>query len=340
MKVTDFAEYLEAFFTEYLASEINVSKHTIRSYRDTFVHLIDYMDDAHGISVDRIILNDFNRNIILSFLNWLEDKRCNSIATRNQRYAAIRSFFRFLERKDPTRLATWQSMCTIRMKKREKSTVNHLSVDGIKCLFDQISVKEKHGRRNITLLTLLYETGARVQELIDLTPSCIRLEKPAIVRLHGKGNKVRIVPLREQMIEILKIYMEEYQLSSPAKGEHPLFFNSRRQKLTGSGITYILNTYVTMARIYNPTLIPNNVSPHVIRHSRAMHLLQSGVNLVYIRDLLGHVSIQTTEIYARSDSRFKREAIEKASQDYFEEEAKTVSWENDKELKSFLKGLA
>ena len=105
MKITDFAEYLETFFTEYLASEVNVSKHTIRSYRDTFVHLIDYMDNIHGIPVNRLMMNDLNQNIILAFLNWLEDTRSNSIATRNQRYAAIRSFYRFLERKDPTKLA-------------------------------------------------------------------------------------------------------------------------------------------------------------------------------------------------------------------------------------------
>lgn len=340
MKVTDFAEYLETFFTEYLASEVNVSKHTIRSYRDTFVHLIDYMDNIHGIPVNKLMMNDLNRSVILAFLNWLEDTRSNSIATRNQRYAAIRSFYRFLERKDPTKLATWQSVCTIRMKKRERSTVSHLSVEGIKCLFDQVSVRDKHGRRNLTLLTLLYDTGARVQELIDLTPESIRLEKPAIVRLCGKGNKVRVVPLREQMVEILRTYMSENQLYLPAKNGYPLFFNNNGQKLTGSGIAYILNNYVVMARTCDPTLIPEKVSPHVIRHSRAMHLLQAGVNLVYIRDLLGHVSIQTTEIYARSDSRFKREAIEKASHDFFEGEVKVASWETDKGLKSFLKGLA
>ncbi|MBS7230975.1 tyrosine-type recombinase/integrase [Flavobacterium psychroterrae] len=339
-RITDFAEYLEAFFIEYLGAEINVSKHTVRSYRDTFVHLIDYMGNVQGISVNKLMMKDFDRDIILAFLNWLEEKRNNSIATRNQRYAAIRSFCQFLERKDPTRLATWQSMRSIRIKKKKKPSVNYLTVEEIRCILDQVSLKNRHGRRNLTILTLLYETGARVQELIDLTPASMRLEKPAIVRLHGKGNKSRIVPLRDQMVEILRTYIEENHLLIPSKKEHPLFFNSSGQKLTGSGITYILRTYVVMARTTEPELIHEKISPHCLRHSRAMHLLQAGVNLVYIRDLLGHVSIQTTEIYAKADSRFKREALEKASENFFNMDIKEASWNDDKELKSFLKGLA
>lgn len=340
MRTTDFARYLEAFFTEYLGAEMNVSKHTIRSYRDTFVHLIDYMDEVQGISVNKLTMKDFDRGVILAFLDWLEEKRSNSIATRNQRYAAICSFCQFLERKDPTRLATWQSMRSIRIKKKNKPSINYLTIEGIRCILDQVSLKNRHGRRNLTILTLLYETGARVQELIDLTPASIRLDKPAIVRLHGKGSKSRIVPLRDHMVEILRTYIEENHLSLPSKKEHPLFFNSSGYKLTGSGITYILRTYVVMARTTEPELIPEKVSPHCFRHSRAMHLLQAGVNIVYIRDLLGHVSIQTTEIYAKADSRFKREALEKASENFFDMDIKEASWDNDKELKSFLKGLA
>lgn len=339
-RITDFAGYLEAFFTEYLGAEMNVSKHTIRSYRDTFIHLIDYMSDTRGISVNILEMKHFDRDVILSFLDWLEEKRGNSISTRNQRYAAIRSFFQFLERKDPTKLATWQSIRSIRIKKKEGTSVNYLTVEGIKCIMDQISLKNRNGRRNLTILTLLYETGARVQEIIDLTPNCIRLEKPAIVRLHGKGNKARIVPLRDQMVNILKTYIEENQLDIPSQQEKPLFFNSNGYKLTGSGITYILSNYVVPARKINPELIPLKVSPHCFRHSKAMHLLQAGVNLVYIRDLLGHVSIQTTEIYAKADSKFKREALEKASENFFDTDIGIASWNDDKELKSFLKGLA
>lgn len=338
--VTDFAEYLESFFTDYLAAEQGASKHTVRSYRDTFILLIDYMCDVQGISIDKLSMKNFSRDVILSFLNWLQDNRNNSVSTRNQRYAAIRSFCEFLERKDPTRLATWQSIRSIKSKKTPISTVNHLTVDGIKCLLEQVPTKDRHSRRNITLLSLLYESGARVQELVDLTPSCLRLDKPALVRLHGKGNKTRLVPLREQQVDILTTYLEENQLNTPSRSELPLFYNSSGTKLTCSGVTYILKTYATMARVVHPELIPKQISPHILRHSKAMHLLQAGVNLVYIRDILGHVSVQSTEIYARADSRLKRESLERASRDIFDKEIRVLSWEKDKKLRSFLKGLA
>ena len=213
--ITDFAEYLESFFTDYLAAEQGVSKHTVRSYRDTFILLIDYMSDTHGISVNKLSMTNFSRDVILAFLNWLQDSRNNSVSTRNQRYAAIRSFYEFLERKDPTRLATWQSIRSIKSKKPPRPTVNHLTVDAIKCLLEQVPTKDRHSRRNLTLLSLLYASGARVQELVDLTPSCLRLDKPALVRLHGKGDKTRVVPLMEQQVEILSTYLEENRLNTP-----------------------------------------------------------------------------------------------------------------------------
>jgi site-specific recombinase XerD len=339
-EVTDFAEFLESFFTDYLGAEQGVSKHTVRSYRDTFILLIDFMSNDQGIPIDKLLMVNLNRDVILSFLNWLQDNRKNSSSTRNQRYAAIRSFFEFLERKDPTRLATWQSIRSIKLKKTPASTVNYLTIDGIKCLLNQVPTNDRHGRRNLTLLSLLYETGARVQELVDLTPSCLRLDKPALVRLHGKGNKNRIVPLGEQQVDILTTYLQENRLNIPSQGERPLFFNSSGAKLTCSGVTYILKLYAAMARAVHPELIPEQISPHSLRHSKAMHLLQAGVNLVYIRDILGHVSVQTTEIYARADSKLKRESLEKASRDIFDSEMGALSWERDKNLKVFLKGLA
>jgi site-specific recombinase XerD len=338
--VTDFAQYLESFFNDYLASEQGVSKHTVRSYRDTFVLLIDYMSDVQGISVDNLSMSNFNRDVMLAFLNWLQDSRNNSITTRNQRYAAIRSFCVFLERKDPTRLATWQLMRSIKSKKSPRCIVKYLTVDAIRCLLEQISTKDRHGRRNLTLLSLLYESGARVQELIDLTPSCLRLDKPALVHLHGKGNKTRIVPLMEHQVEIVTAYLDENFLNTPSRSGFPLFSNSSGAKLTSSGITYIIKTYVALARAAHPELFSNHISPHTFRHSKAMHLLQAGVNLVYIRDLLGHVSIQTTEIYARADSKMKRESLEKASFSVIDKDIRELSWEKDKKLKSFLKGLA
>ena len=287
--VTDFARNLESFFTDYLAAEQGVSNHTVRSYRDTFVLLIDYLSYDHNISVNKLSMKDFSRDRIVAFLNWLQDNRNNSVSTRNQRYAAVRSFFEFMERKDPTRLATWQSIRSIKTKNTPSGIVSHLTVDAVRGLLEQISTKTRHGRRNLTMLSLLYESGARVQELVDLTPSCLRLEKPSLIRLHGKGDKTRVVPLMDQQVKLLAIYLEENYLNTPSQRERPLFFNRSGSKLTCSGITYILKKYAAIARIVYPELIPRQISPHILRHSKAMHLLQAGVNLVYIRYPYSHI---------------------------------------------------
>jgi site-specific recombinase XerD len=218
--------------------------------------------------------------------------------------------------------------------------LNYLTVDGIKAIFEQVDTNTREGRRNLTLLSLMYNLGARVQEMIDLTPSSIRVSKPYVIELLGKGSKKRIVPVDENMMNLVINYMKEYGLDRPGMDRHPLFFNCWSTKLTNPGVTYILKKYASMAHIAYPDMVPLTPTPHTFRHSRAMHLLQAGVNLVYIRNLLGHVSIQTTEIYARADSKLKREAIENAYSDLGITEPNVKSWEKDPKLKAFLKSLA
>ena len=241
---------------------------------------------------------------------------------------------------DPVHLSHWKSICSVRIKREVRNSVKYLTVDGVKAVFEQIDTNTREGRRNLTLLSLMYNLGARVQEMIDLTPSSIRASKPYVIELFGKGAKKRLVPVDDNMMNLLGNYMKEYGLDRPGMDHHPLFFNSWRAKLSNPGITYILHKYASMARIAHPDMVPSMPTPHTFRHSRAMHLLQAGVNLVYIRDLLGHVSIQTTEIYARADSKLKREAIENAYRDLGITEPDVKSWEKDPKLKAFLKSLA
>jgi site-specific recombinase XerD len=155
----------------------------------------------------------------------------------------------------------------------------------------------------------------------------------------GKGKKYRIVPLIEEQVTLLKRYMEENNLLEECRLKHPLFFNKRGEKLTRAGVAFILKTYIEMARAHDPGLIPESVSCHSLRHSKAMHLLQAGVNLVYIRDILGHCSIQTTDVYARADSKQKREALEKAYTNLLPESDKTRQWEKNQNLLEWLKGF-
>jgi site-specific recombinase XerD len=340
MTTTDFAKYLTSFFTEYLVMERGASTHTIRAYSNTFTLLLTFMDEMEHIKADRLFLNHLTKEVILRFLNWLQNNRQCGNGTRNQRLAAIRSFFAYLQYEDTKRIAQWQEILSIKVKKQERKSVNYISVEGIKFLLQQISTCTKSGRRNLALIALLYDSGARVQELIDLTPSSLKLDKPCCVTLFGKGNKKRIVPLLEEQVKLLQNYMKENRLNEPAFNMRPLFANGYGGKLTNSGITYILNLYAHNARMLKPDLIPEKISPHTFRHSKAMHLLQAGVNLVYIRDILGHVSIQTTEIYARADSKLKREALEAAYIDIIPNVSDERSWEKDPHLKMWLKNLA
>jgi site-specific recombinase XerD len=245
-----------------------------------------------------------------------------------------------MQYEDSVRISQWQEILSIRVKRQEKKNVNYLTIDGMKCLLEQIQTDTKLGRRNLALLSLLYDSGARVQEIIELTPASLNLNKPYTVTILGKGCKKRIVPLQDKQVNLLQLYMAENNLDKDFSNQKPLFANSRGSKLTNAGITYILNIYAVNARIINPTLIPDKISPHSLRHSKAMHLLQAGVNLVYIRDILGHISIQTTEIYARADSKQKREALEAAYTNVIPNQIYSCSWERDSQLKEWLKQLS
>ena len=336
----DFAGFLQSFFEEHLVKECNRSPNTIRSYRDTFIHLIKFMKDERHIAPDRLSFDSFDRKIILDFLNWLESAQQSSSSTRNQRYQAIRSFFRYMMLEDPTQLSKWQSICAIKVKVNVRNTINYLTVEGLKCLLEQIPTHTSVGRRNLTLLSLMYNLGVRVQELIDLTPSSIRMVKPYIVEVLGKGSKKRVVPLDDCMMKLLMSYMEENGLDRSGMDCHALFYNCWGSKLTTPGIAYLLNKYAHEARLAHPELIPKKLSPHSLRHSRAVHMLQSGVELILIRDFLGHTSVTVTEIYAKVDSKQKREALEKAYEDVGIKEPKLKSWEKNPKLIEMLKNLA
>lgn len=336
----DFAEKLMGFFTEYLSAERGMSPNTLRSYGNAFASYLDFMKVIRHVNAENLTLAHLNRKNVTDLLEWLQEAKGSSVSTRNQRLAAIHAFCRYMQYVDVTRLQQWQEILGIKMKKAIKATMNYLSLDGVKLLLEQIPRDSMKGRRDLALLSLLYETGARVSELIELRPVDISLNKPSYVTLFGKGSKKRIVPIQDAEITILKAYMEENHLFEPRMNQRPLFQNGRGDKLTPAGITYILKNYAAMARNSSEELIPEVISPHCLRHSKAMHLLQAGVNLVYIRDILGHVSIQTTEIYARADSKQKRAALESAYTDILPSDNGTsASWEADPELKSWLKSL-
>jgi site-specific recombinase XerD len=336
MKPTDFSKYLTDYLARYLPHERGYSSNTIIAYRDTFVLFITYMHQVRNIKAEKLFMKSITKTSVVEFLDWLQSERKCSDTTRNLRLAALHSFFKYVQYKNPDNLYDYQDIMSIKVKKARKKPLNYFTVDGIKLLLEQPDITTKKGRRDLALLSLMYDTGARVQEMIDLTPSAIHLDKPYTIQITGKGNKTRIVPLLEEQIKILRNYLTEFDLLIPQARSYPLFFNSR-EKLTRAGVTHILLKYADKARKRDPKLIPGKLSCHTLRSSKAMHLLQAGVNLVYIRDILGHASVQTTEIYARADSKLKREAIEKAYIDVAPKEE--PFWENNENLLSWLKSF-
>lgn len=336
MKPTDFAKHLTEFLSVFLPSQKNVSKNTIRSYRDTFKLLIKFCQKMNNTPAERITLDVLSDKLLTGFLEWLETERNCSISTRNQRLAAIHSFFRYVQAEEPSGLFQFQKVIAIPSKKARKTMVEHLTPEAMKLLLEQPDKSCLRGRRDLTLLSVLYDTGARVQELIDIKIGDVILHPPAVIVLTGKGNKTRRVPLMKNTLALLKHYIHDNKLDKPWKNEYPLFTNNQKNKLTKEGVAYIISKYVAMAR-KTSTLVPPKVNAHMFRHSKAMHLLQAGVNLIYIRDFLGHVDLKTTEIYARTDTETKRKAIENAYPDLIDDNL--PDWSKDHELLSWLSEL-
>jgi len=337
VKPTDFAYSLTSYLSKYLPGEVGASSNTIQSYRDTFSILIKYCASNKGIPAEKLSLNQLDRKLIEDFLSWLETERKCSVSTRNQRLAAIHTFFRYLQLEQPHALYQHQQILAIPMKKTSKKSINYLTLDAIKNLLDMPDRDTKGGRRDLVLLSLIYDSGARVQEIADVKVADVRLNKPATVKLTGKGNKTRIVPLMEPMAKLLEQYLKDNKLNLPQCNEYPLFRNNTGNKLTRSGISYILKKYFGEAKEAFPECFLDKISPHVLRHSKAMHLLQSGINLIYIRDLLGHVNVQTTEVYAKADSSMKRKALEEAYTDVVSDELPL--WQQNSDLLEWLQNL-
>lgn len=308
---TSLTALITAFFTTYLINTAGYSENTVKSYRDTFVLLFLYADEHKLCLRGRINISIFNRENITGFLDWLESSRNVSVSTRNQRLAALKSFCRYASSNTVEHLEIFQQVLGIKPKKGMSKTVDYLSVDAITLLLKQPNPNTPNGIRDLALLSLLYESGCRVQELIDIKTGNISFKFPATVTVTGKGSKVRIIPLSSNAASIIARYAKICQVFKP---EQTLFTNYRKEPLTRSGVAYILRKYVEKAKQKEPALFGNtDIHPHVLRHSKAMHLLEGGVNLIYIRDFLGHSSVTTTEIYAKSNPEIKRKFLEEAA---------------------------
>jgi len=267
MKHTDLAKTLTRFLSEYLAGQRNLSTNTIKSYRDTFKLILLFFREELNIKPEHLTFSKMGIEPIFGFLDWLEKTRKVSISTRNQRLAAIHSFYRYAQMENPELLLECQRVLNIPFKKKLTKPVDYLMPDALKAILKQPDLGTRKGRRNLVLMAILYDTAARVQELIDLKVRDVRIDSPSVITLTGKGNKTRYVPIMSKTHLLLKNYMEEHKLNENGKQDHPLFYNSRHHKFTRLGITYILKKYFISANEKNKNIVfPRKIHPHMLRN--------------------------------------------------------------------------
>jgi integrase/recombinase XerD len=307
MKTYPLPIYLQRFFTEKLNSQLNASPNTIASYRDTFRLLLKYVSANTGHSPTELIIENIDVEQVGNFLSFIENKKKNSISSRNTRLSAIKSFFKYVADNEPQILYHCQKILAIPSKRGIKREINYLEHFEINALLKAPDISNWYGRRDYTILLLAVQTGLRVSELINLKCRDIALGTGAHVKCLGKGRKNRSTPLRKECVGAIQNWLHE-RLVNPSD---PLFVNNRGDCLSRDSIERIVKKYTTMASSKCPTLKNKRVTPHVLRHSSAMQLLQNGVDCTLIALWLGHESVETTQRYIHADIKLKEQALEK-----------------------------
>jgi len=302
-----FSTLLQSFFTERLMNQRQASPHTIASYRDTFRLLLAFAEKRLNKAPSKLTLDDLNAPFIGAFLDHIENSRHSGARTRNLRLTAIRSFFQYAAFQQPDRSALIQRVLAIPSKRYERPLIDFLTHPEIQALLAAPENTTPTGRRDRALLMLAIQTGLRLSELIRLRLRDIVLGSGAHVRCYGKGRKERCTPLTKQTVAVMKAWLTERGGSE----NDVLFPNARGSQLSPDGVQYLLARYVAQARKTCPSLKEKRVSPHVLRHTAAMELLQSGVDHSVIALWLGHESPQTTHIYLQADLALKEKILEK-----------------------------
>jgi integrase/recombinase XerD len=308
-KPSEFSSLLQRYFVERLLQQKNASPRTIAAYRDAFRLFFEYAEKHHHTTASKFTLNDFNAKLVLGFLDHLELQRKNSIRSRNSRLTAIHSFARYVALQCPCALNQAQQILAIPTKRFEKPLIGFLSREEIRAVLDAPDVSSWSGQRDRVLLSLLYNSGARVSELIAIRVTDLDLGASPSVRLHGKGRKQRTVPLWKTTARLLRSWVQRQGLQP----QQPVLPSRQGNPMTRSNVAKRLMLAVTAASTTCPQLIGRHITPHSVRHSTAMHMLQSGVNITVIALWLGHESPVTTHGYVEADLAMKERAINAVS---------------------------
>ena len=328
-----FPTLLRSFFQDWLAEQRNASLHTIRSYRDTWRLFLRFVAGRKRKEVAEIKLTDLTASEVSSFLGHAEHDRKGTIGTRNCRLAAIRSFFHFVAGKEPTAIAQCTEVVAVPIKRAPIKAPCYLEPNEVEAILAGPNRSTLEGLRDHALLSFLYNSGARIQEALDLTPEAIRFETPNCVRLYGKGRKERICPLWPETILLLKKLLER----QPRGPSERIFVNRYGEPLGASGVRFKLAAYVEAAAKTVPTLRSKTVTPHSFRHATAVHLVSAGVDITVIRSWLGHVSLDTTNHYAQANLETKRKALERVGAPA--QGKKLPSWKRDASVLAWLDTL-
>jgi len=307
MKTYPLPVYMQRFFTERLATQLRASHNTVASYRDTFRLLLKYASDHLGRAPIDLQVADINAELVGRFLSFLETGRGNRARSRNVRLAAIRSFFKYVAINEPQLLHHCQRIITIPSKRYEKRTIDYLNQDEIEAFTAAPDTSTWIGRRDYNLLLLTVQIGLRVSELISLTCGDVVLGTGAHIRCMGKGRRERATPLRKDCKAALHTWLGECS----GDQSKPLFASNRGDRLSRDAVERIVRKYVALASRKCPTLKGKRVTPHVLRHTAAMQLLQNGVDRTVIALWLGHESVETTQIYVHADIKMKEKAMAK-----------------------------
>ncbi len=324
------ADLIESFFRQRLIAQRDSSSNTVAAYRDAFKLLLNFASERHGKPPSELAVEHLDRDDVLAFLDYLEQVRGNSVSTRNARLTAIRSFFHHVAASDPTAIGIAGRVLSIPNKRTKRPVVNYISQDELQALLDAPDRATPLGRRDHTLILFLARTGARVSEACDVNVADLQLKWPRQVLLRGKGGKERTVPLSKDTAQQLESLCDEQGIT--ADSERAVFVNARGQRLTRHGVTHIVKRAVAVAAEVKPDLATKSISPHILRHTNAMNLLQSGVDLTTIQSWLGHASVNTTHHYAEADLEMKRRALNKCN----DPETPTAVYQPTDELIAFL----
>lgn len=324
---------LHSFFHEWLVEQRNASHRTVLAYRDAWRLFLRFVAQHRKKPVAALTLEHMMGADVLAFLQHIEQERHASVITRNCRLAALRSFFSFVSEYEPRLAMQCSEVLRVPFKKAARRATRYLESGEVVAILSQPDRSKVEGQRDHALLSLLYNTGARIQEALDLRPQDVHFKSPAHVRLMGKGRKERISPIWPETANLITALMRH----QPRKPDEPIFVNRYRSPLTASGFRFRLRQYVEAAAKSVPTISKKWVSPHIFRHTAAVHLLASGVDVTVIRSWLGHAQLDTTNLYAQANLETKRKALEQVDPKL--RPGKPPRWKRDADLLAWLDSL-